>query len=180
MIERKVGKKAPHFKMNALLADKSFGQVTLKENMEKGKWTVLLFYPMDFTTVCPTEITAVSDRYDEFKELDTEVIGISTDSVYAHLAWVNTERFQNGVGKLNFALASDKNHRVCKQYGVLIEEEGIALHGLFIISPTGELRYQTVFDYNVGHDVDELLRVLNALQTGGLCPANWRPGGATL
>ena len=104
MIERMVGKKAPHFKMNALLADKSFGQVTLKENMEKGKWTVLLFYPMDFTTVCPTEITAVSDRYDEFKELDTEVIGISTDSVYAHLAWVNTERFRNGVGKLSFAL----------------------------------------------------------------------------
>ena len=180
MIERMVGKKAPHFEMNALLADKSFGQVSLKENMEREKWTVLLFYPMDFTIVCPTEITAVSDRYDEFKDLDTEVIGISTDSVYAHLAWVNTERFKNGVGKLNFALASDRNHRVCKQYGVLVEEEGVALRGLFIISPTGELRYQTVFDNNIGRDVDELLRVLQALQTGGLCPANWRPGGATL
>ena len=180
MIERMVGKKAPQFKMNALLADKSFGQVSLEENMEREKWTVLLFYPMDFTIVCPTEITAVSDRYDEFQELDTEVIGVSTDSVYTHLAWVNTERDKNGVGKLNFALASDSNHRVCKKYGVLIEEKGIALRGLFIISPTGELRYQTVFDNNIGRDVDELLRVLQALQTGGLCPANWRPGGATL
>ena len=180
MIERMVGKKAPCFEMNALLADKSFGQVSLKENVEREKWTVLLFYPMDFTMVCPTEITAVSDRYGEFQELNTEVIGISTDSIYAHLAWVNTERHKNGVGKLNFALASDSNHRVCKQYGVLIEEKGIALRGLFIISPTGELRYQTVFDNNIGRDVDELLRVLQALQTGGLCPANWRPGGATL
>lgn len=110
MIERMVGKKAPHFEMKALLADKSFGQVSLKENMEREKQTVLLFYPMDFTIVCPTEITSVSDRQDEFKELDAEVIGISTDSVYTRLAWVNTERFKNGVGKLKFALASDQNH----------------------------------------------------------------------
>ena len=127
-----------------------------------------------------TEITAMSDRYDEFEDLDAEVIGVSTDTIHTHLAWINTDRTQNGLGDLVYPLAADTNHQVSKDYGVLIEEEGIALRGLFIINPEGELQYQTVFHNNIGRDVDETLRVLQALQTGGLCPANWRPGQATL
>lgn len=180
MAERMVGKQAPDFTMEAVLPDKSFGKVSLEDIKAQDKWTVLFFYPMDFTFVCPTEITAMSDRYDEFEDLDAEVIGVSTDTIHTHLAWINTDRTQNGLGDLKYPLAADTNHQVSKEYGVLIEEEGIALRGLFIINPEGELKYQTVFDNNIGRDVDETLRVLQALQTGGLCPANWRPGQATL
>lgn len=180
MTERMVGKQAPRFTMEAVLADKSFGKVSLEENMKQDKWTVLFFYPMDFTFVCPTEITAMSDRYEEFEDLDTEIIGVSTDTIHTHLAWINTARQDNGLEDLKYPLAADTNHEVSRDYGVLIEEEGIALRGLFIINPEGETQYQTVFHNNIGRDVDESLRVLQALQTGGLCPANWRPGQKTL
>lgn len=180
MAERMVGKQAPRFTMEAVLADKSFGKVSLEENMNQDKWTVLFFYPMDFTFVCPTEITAMSDRFDEFEDLDAQIIGVSTDTIHTHLAWINTAREDNGLGELKYPLAADTNHSVSRDYGVLIEEEGIALRGLFIINPEGEMQYQTVFHNNIGRDVDETLRVLQALQTGGLCPANWRPGQKTL
>lgn len=180
MTERMVGKQAPRFTMDAVLADKSFGKVSLEENMKQDKWTVLFFYPMDFTFVCPTEITAMSDRFDEFEDLDTEIIAVSTDTIHTHLAWINTARENNGLGELKYPLAADTNHQISREYGVLIEEEGIALRGLFIVNPEGEMQYQTVFHNNIGRDVDETLRVLQALQTGGLCPANWRPGQKTL
>lgn len=180
MSERLVGKRAPFFEMDAVMPDKTFGKVSLEEIMKEGKWTILFFYPMDFTFVCPTEITAISDRYDEFQDLDAEVIGVSTDSIYSHLAWINTERTKNGIGQINYPLASDISHKVSREYGVLIEEKGVALRGLFIISPLGEIQYEVVHHNNVGRDVDEVLRVLQALQTGGLCPANWRPGQSTL
>lgn len=180
MAERMVGKQAPKFTMDAVMADKSFGKVSLEEIMKEDKWTVLFFYPMDFTFVCPTEITAMSDRYDEFQDLDAEVIGVSTDTIHTHLAWINTAREDNGLGDLKYPLAADPNHQVAREYGVLIEEEGVALRGLFIINPEGELQYQVVNHNNIGRDVDETLRVLQALQTGGLCPANWRPGQKTL
>lgn len=180
MAERLVAKQAPAFAMEAVLPDKSFGKVSLEEIQKQDKWTVLFFYPMDFTFVCPTEIIAMSDRYDEFEDLDAEVIGVSTDTIHTHLAWINTDREKNGLGQLKYPLAADTNHKVSSDYGVLLEDEGIALRGLFIISPEGELMYQTVFHNNIGRDVDETLRVLQALQTGGLCPANWRPGQATL
>lgn len=180
MVERMVGKQAPLFEMDAVMPNKEFEKVSLKEIMKAGKWTVLFFYPMDFTFVCPTEITALSDRYQEFADLDTEIIGVSTDTIHTHKAWINTSRKENGLGDLNYPLAADTNHVVTKDYGVLIEEQGIALRGLFIISPKGEIQYQTVFHNNVGRDVDEILRVLQALQTGGLCPANWKPGQSTL
>lgn len=180
MVERLVGKQAPRFEMQAVLPNKEFGKVSLEQNMNDGKWTVFFFYPMDFTFVCPTEIIAFSDRYDEFEDLDAEIIGASTDTIYTHLAWINTDRKQNGLGELRYALAADTNHTVSREYGVLIEEEGIALRGLFLISPEGELMYQVVHHNNVGREVDEVLRVLQALQNGGLCPANWRPGQATL
>lgn len=175
-----IGKQAPPFEMSAVLPNKTIGTVSLRQSLLEHKWTILLFYPMDFTNICPTEITALSDRFDEFLELQTNIIAVSTDSVYTHLAWINTDRMQNGVGELNFPLASDQNHRVSKAYQVLVEEEGVALRGLFIINPSGELMYTTIFHKNVGRDVDETLRVLQALQTGGLCPANWRPGQQTL
>jgi peroxiredoxin 2/4 len=180
MAERMVGKQAPRFTMEAVMPNKEFQTVSLKKNVKEGKWTVLFFYPNDFTFVCPTEITALSDRYEEFADLDAEIIGVSTDSVHTHLAWINTDRTQNGLGPLHFPLASDKNMKVSRDYGVLIEEEGIALRGLFIINPEGELMYSVVNDNNIGRDVDETLRVLQALQTGGLCPANWKPGQKTL
>ena len=150
--------------------------------MNEGKWTVLFFYPMDFTFVCPTEITVLSDRYDEFEELNAVVISVSTDSIYTHLAWINTERTKNGIGQLNYPLASDHNHVVSRKFGVLIEEEGVALRGLFIISPKdGEIQYQVIHHNNIGRDVDEVLRVLQALQNGRVMPAvNWRPGQSTL
>ncbi|MGV3464246.1 MAG: peroxiredoxin [Heyndrickxia sp.] len=180
MAERMVAKQAPRFEMEAVMPNKEFGKVSLEDNMKNDKWTVLFFYPMDFTFVCPTEITALSDSYDAFEDLDAEVIGVSTDTVHTHLAWIKTDRKDNGLGDLNYPLAADHNHKVSRDYGVLIEEEGVALRGLFIINPEGELMYQVVNHNNIGRSVDETLRVLQALQTGGLCPANWKPGQATL
>jgi len=142
----------------------------------RGKWLVLFFYPLDFTFVCPTEILAMNDRYEDFKDLGAEIVGVSTDSVYSHRAWINTPRDQNGLGGLRFPLASDITKRVSRAYGVLLEDEGIALRGLFIIDPEGKVRYQVVHELNVGRSVDETLRVLQALQTGELCGANWEPG----
>jgi len=180
MAERMVAKQAPRFEMEAVMPNKEFGKVSLEENMKNDKWTVLFFYPMDFTFVCPTEITALSDSYDEFEDLDAVVIGVSTDTIHTHLAWIKTDRKDNGLGDLNYPLAADHNHKVSRDYGVLIEEEGVALRGLFIINPEGELMYQVVNHNNIGRSVEETLRVLQALQTGGLCPANWKPGQATL
>lgn len=176
---RLVGKPAPDFSMEAVTGDgKEFIRVSLSDY--RGKWLVLFFYPLDFTFVCPTEITALSDSADIFRNLDTEILGVSTDSVYSHKAWINTPREQNGLGPLNFPLAADLTHKVARDYGVLIEEEGIALRGLFIINPEGVIKYQVVNDNNVGRSVDETLRVLQALQSGGLCAANWQPGDPNL
>lgn len=176
MFERLLGKKIPLFEMNAALANRSSSKVSLQQYLNEGKWVILIFYPMDFTPVCSSEITVISDHYDEFKDLNTKVLGISTDTVNCHLAWMKTERFDNGVGQIAFPLGADPNHRVCKLFGVLDEENGTAMRSTFIISPEGLLMYENVFAENIGRDVDELLRVLQALQMGGLCPANWKPG----
>ena len=169
-MERFVGRKAPKFKMTTALGDGSgFGETSLKDY--EGKWLVLFFYPLDFTFVCPTEITAFSQRMEDFKALDAEILGVSVDSEHSHKAWINSD-----LGKLNFPLASDMTKSVAKDYGVLIEEDGVALRGLFIINPEGEVKYSAVHDNNIGRNVDETLRVLKALQTGGLCPANWTEG----
>lgn len=179
MAERLVGKKAPYFEMETALGNgQEFGKVTL--NDYKGKWLVLFFYPLDFTFVCPTEIIAMSDAKELFDDLDAEILGVSTDSKHSHRAWINTPRDSNGLGQLNYPLAADYTKSVARDYGVLIEEEGIALRGLFIIDPEGELKYQVVNHLDVGRSVDETIRVLQALQSGGLCPANWKPGQKTL
>ncbi|MEX2415944.1 MAG: peroxiredoxin [Paenibacillaceae bacterium] len=176
---RLVAKEAPDFTMETAIGNGvDFGKVSLSDY--KGKWLVLFFYPLDFTFVCPTEITALSDSADVFDDLDCEILGVSTDSKFSHRAWINTARDANGLGKLNFPLAADLTHKVSRDYGVLIEEEGIALRGLFIIDPEGELKYQVVNHNDVGRSVDETLRVLQALQSGGLCPANWKPGQKNL
>lgn len=146
----------------------------------RGKWLVLLFYPLDFTFVCPTELTTFSDRLDDFQAIGAEIIGVSTDSVYSHRAWLQTPREKSGVEGLRYPLAADITKRVSRDYGVLIEDKGVALRGLFVIDPEGVLRYKVVHDLNVGRSADETLRVIQALQTGGLCQAEWRPGQETI
>lgn len=169
-MDRLVGKKAPDFNMVTALGDGSdFGKAALEDY--KGKWLVLFFYPLDFTFVCPTEITGYSKKYEEFKKLGAEVLGASVDSQFSHQAWINGD-----LGKVNFPIASDMTKSVAKDFGILLEDEGIALRGLFIIDPEGVVRYSVVHDLNVGRSVDETLRVLQALQAGGLCPVDWSPG----
>jgi peroxiredoxin 2/4 len=121
-------------------------------------------------------VTAFSDRIKEFADLNAEVLGVSLDTVFVHKAWIQTPRDKNGVGEIKYPLASDSTQQVARDYGVLIESEGLAARGLFIIDPNGMLQYQVVHALNIGRSVDEVLRVLEALQAGGLCPADWRPG----
>jgi peroxiredoxin (alkyl hydroperoxide reductase subunit C) len=179
MAEAKVGRPAPAFDMPST---KNIER--LNENVQlddyKGRWLVLLFYPLDFTFVCPTELTSFSDRYDDFEGIGAAVVGVSTDSVHSHRAWLRTPRDKGGVEGLRYPLASDITKSVARDYGVLIEEKGVALRGLFVIDPEGVLRYAVIHDLNVGRSADETLRVIQALQTGGLCQADWRPGQETL
>jgi peroxiredoxin 2/4 len=174
-----VGQPAPDFDMAS-----TKNLETLKENVKlsdyAGKWVVLLFYPLDFTFVCPTELTTFSDRYEDFEGIGAEIIGVSTDSVYSHRAWINTPRDKGGVSDLKYPLASDSTKQVARDYGVLIEDEGIALRGLFVIDPEGVLRYKVIHDLNIGRSAEETLRVIQALQTGGLCQAEWKPGQETI
>lgn len=167
---RLVGKQAPDFNMATVSGDGSeFGRISLEDY--KGKWLVLFFYPLDFTFVCPTEITGYSKANSEFKAAGAEIVGVSIDSEFSHKAWINGD-----LGPLKFPLASDITKKVSSDFGVLIEEEGIALRGLFIIDPQSVVRYAVVHDLNVGRSVGETLRVLKALQTGGLCPLDWSEG----
>lgn len=172
----KVGEPAPDFMMPSTKNLETLDE-TVSLNDYSGKWLIFFFYPLDFTFVCPTEILALSDHYDEFVQLDADILGVSTDSVYAHRAWMKIPRGeQHGIASIRFPLASDKTQQVSRDYDVLVEEEGIALRGLFIIDPQGILQYAVVHNMNIGRSVTETLRVLEALQSGGLCPAEWRPG----
>jgi peroxiredoxin (alkyl hydroperoxide reductase subunit C) len=174
-----IGQPAPDFNMGSTKnVEKLNDNVKLSDY--RGKWVVLLFYPLDFTFVCPTELTTFSDRYDDFEGINAEVIGVSTDSVYSHRAWLQTARDKGGVEGLRYPLASDITGSTARDYGVLIEDKGIALRGLFVIDPEGILRYKVVHDLNIGRSAEETLRVIQALQTGGLCQAEWRPGQKTL
>ena len=175
----KVGEPAPYFEMLSTKNMEMLDEVVTLEDY-KGKWLILFFYPYDFTFVCPTEILALSERYEEFQELNTDILGVSTDSVFSHRAWLMTPQEANGIQGTQYPLASDNTHVVADAYGVLVEEEGAALRGLFIIDPEGILQYSVVHNMNVGRSVDETLRVLQALQTGSLCPVDWKPGEETL
>jgi peroxiredoxin (alkyl hydroperoxide reductase subunit C) len=174
-----VGKPAPDFDMASTKNLEKLDQ-NVKLSDYKGKWLVLLFYPLDFTFVCPTELTTFSDRYEDFQGIGADIIGVSTDSVHSHRAWLKTPKEKNGVEGLRYPLAADITKEVSRKYGVLIEDKGIALRGLFVIDPEGVLRYKVIHDLNVGRSAEETLRVIQALQTGGLCAAEWRPGQATL
>ncbi|GFO46267.1 thioredoxin-dependent peroxide reductase, mitochondrial [Plakobranchus ocellatus] len=172
---------APDFKAQAVV-DGQFKELQLSDF--KGKYLVLFFYPLDFTFVCPTEIIAFSDNVDKFKAINAEVVGVSTDSHFSHLAWINTPRKQGGLGDLKYPLLADFNKTISQDYGVLLKEEGVALRGLFIIDPKGIVRQITINDLPVGRSVDEVLRLIKAFQFvekhGEVCPANWQPDSATI
>ena len=178
----RVGQQAPDFTATAVF-DQEFQQINLSQY--RGKYVVLFFYPLDFTFVCPTEITAFSDRYEEFSSKDTEVLGVSVDSEYSHLAWLQTDREAGGLGDIAYPLVSDLNKTIARDYNVLDEEAGVAVRGLFIIDPDGVIMHATVNNLPVGRNVDETLRVLQAFQyirshPDEVCPADWTPGDPTM
>jgi len=177
----KIGHPAPNFEAEAVVGQ-DFKKVKLADY--KGKYLVLFFYPLDFTFVCPTEILAFSAAAEEFKKINTELLAVSVDSTFSHLAWLNTPRKEGGLGSLNIPLLSDLTKKISRDYGVLIEEAGVALRGLFIINENGILRQITVNDLPVGRSVEETLRLVKAFQYtdvhGEVCPANWQPGQATM
>nr|XP_056700321.1 peroxiredoxin-1 [Euleptes europaea] len=177
-----IGKPAPGFQATAVMPDGEFKDIKLSDY--KGKYVVLFFYPLDFTFVCPTEIIAFSDRSEEFRKINCEVIGASVDSHFCHLAWINTPKKQGGLGNMRIPLLSDKKCDIAKAYGILKEDEGISYRGLFIIDDKGTLRQITINDLPVGRSVDETLRLVQAFQFtdkhGEVCPAGWQPGSDTI
>ncbi|XP_071953917.1 peroxiredoxin-1-like [Antedon mediterranea] len=176
-----ITKPAPNFSGTAVV-NGDFSEINLSKY--KGKYLVFFFYPLDFTFVCPTELIAFSDRVNEFKDINCEVIACSCDSHFSHLAWVNTPRKEGGLGKMKIPLLADKNCKIAKDYGVYIEDDGVSFRGLFIIDDKGILRQITINDLPVGRSVDETLRLVKAFQYtdehGEVCPANWRPGDDTI
>ena len=172
---------APKFSAKAVL-DGEFKDISLSDY--RGQYVVLFFYPLDFTFVCPTEILAFNDSVDAFAERGAQVLGCSIDSHFVHLAWTNTPREDGGIEGVRFPLIADTNKSIAKNYGVLLKKAGIALRGLFIIDREGIVRHITINDLGLGRSVDEALRVLDALkfteEHGEVCPANWRPGSATI
>lgn len=143
----------------------------------KGKWVCLFFYPLDFTFVCPTEIVAFNDALGEFEDRDTVLLTASTDSVYSHKGWCDSHE---DLGKLKYPMIGDVNHELSNAFDVLDESKGITFRGVYLIDPQGVLRWLAVHDLGVGRNVDEVLRVLDALQTDKLCPCNWKKGEETL
>ncbi|XP_074643838.1 peroxiredoxin-1-like isoform X2 [Tubulanus polymorphus] len=182
MSEARVQKPAPVFEATAVSENGEF--VTVKLSDYKGKYLVLFFYPLDFTFVCPTEITAFSDRVEEFRSINCEVLACSVDSEFSHLTWINTPRKKGGLGTMKMPVLSDLTKDISRRYGVLLEEQGVALRGLFIIDDKGILRQMTVNDLPVGRSVDETLRLVQAFQFtdkhGEVCPAGWKPGADTI
>lgn len=173
---------APQFEETALMPNGTFKKISLAAY--KGKWVILFFYPLDFTFVCPTEICQFSDHAKEFSDLNCEVIACSMDSEYSHLAWTQRDRKHGGLGKMEIPILSDKTKSIIRSYGVLKEDEGVAYRGVFIIDPKQNLRQFTVNDNPVGRNVEEVKRLVEAFQFvekhGEVCPANWKPGSATM
>ncbi|KAJ1978405.1 peroxiredoxin [Dimargaris cristalligena] len=177
----KVQQKAPAFTGTAVV-DGDFQTVSLDDY--KGKYLVLFFYPLDFTFVCPTEIIAFSERAADFKAIGCELVAASVDSHFSHLAWINQSRKEGGLGGINFPVLSDITKQISRDYGVLLENDGVALRGLFIIDPEQNVRAVTINDLPIGRSVDETLRVVKAIQFnekyGEVCPANWQEGSSTI
>lgn len=177
----RVQQPAPNFKGIAVV-NQDFKEIQLSDY--RGKYLVLFFYPLDFTFVCPTEIIAFSERISEFNAINADIVGVSTDSHFSHLAWINTPRKEGGLGGINYPLLSDFNKIIAEDYDVLILKDGVALRGLFIIDAEGVLRQITINDLPVGRCVDEVLRLIKAFQFsdthGEVCPANWTPESPTI
>jgi len=172
-----VTKEAPDFTAQAVLPDNSFGEIKLSSF--KGKYVALFFYPLDFTFVCPSEIIAFDSALCEFKERNTEVIGVSVDSHFTHLAWKNTPREKGGIGNVQFPMVADITKDIARSYGILFNN-ALALRGFFLIDREGIVRHALVNDLPLGRNVNEAIRILDALQFteehGEVCPANWNKG----
>lgn len=176
----KIGQPAPEFEVQAYDRTKDGTDAqftTVKLSDHKGKWVCLFFYPLDFTFVCPTELVAFNKALGEFEDRDTVLLTASTDSVYSHKGWCDAHEDLAG---MKYLMLADTSHQLSSDFGVLLEEKGIAYRGIFLIDPNGVLRWLAIHDLGVGRNVDEVLRVLDALQTDKLCPCNWKKGDETL
>ncbi len=175
-----VGKKAPDFTATAVLGNNEIKDITFSD-VTKGKYAVVFFYPLDFTFVCPSELIAFDHRLDEFKKRNVEVLGVSIDSQFSHLAWKNTPVAKGGIGPVGYTLVADIKHEICRAYDVEAEG-GVALRGSFLIDRDGVVQHQVVNNLPLGRDIDEMLRVVDALQFteehGEVCPAGWNKGKA--
>ncbi len=173
-----VGKQAPDFTAPTVMADGSIGELSMSDY--KGKYVVLFFYPLDFTFVCPTELIAFSHRIEEFEKRDVQVIGCSIDSQFTHLAWRNTPVKDGGIGPVKYPLVADVKHEICRAYDVELDPAGVALRGSFLIDKEGVVRHQVVNDLPLGRNIDEMLRMVDAVQFhekyGEVCPAGWSQG----
>jgi peroxiredoxin (alkyl hydroperoxide reductase subunit C) len=174
-----VGKEAPNFTAAAVMPA---GEINDRFSLAdyKGKYVVLFFYPLDFTFVCPTELIAFSKRIKEFEEREVQVIGCSVDSQFTHVAWRNTAVEDGGIGEVTYPLVADVKHEICRAYDVEFDEAGVAFRGSFLIDEKGIVRHQVVNDLPLGRNVDEMLRMVDALQFteryGEVCPAGWEKG----
>jgi peroxiredoxin (alkyl hydroperoxide reductase subunit C) len=176
-----VGKAAPDFTAAAVMGNNSIEENFNLKNHIKGKYAVIFFYPLDFTFVCPSELIAFDHRLEEFKKLNVEVIGVSIDSHFSHLAWKNTAVNNGGIGQVKYPLVADIKHEICKAYDVEADA-GVAFRGSFLIDKSGVVRHQVVNDLPLGRNIDEMLRMVDALQFteqhGEVCPAGWNKGKA--
>lgn len=183
VLQISVGAEVPNFTLDVYdPADRAFGKISLNELRKEAKWTILVFYPADFTFVCPTELADLAEKHAALKKAGAEVISVSTDTTYAHLAWRDSEKL---LAKVNYLMGADPTGRVSRLFGVYDEETGLALRGTFIINPQGRLVMSEVNFYNVGRDADELLRKLEAnvylsMHPHEACPAKWKHGAKTL
>ncbi|HEX5336953.1 MAG TPA: peroxiredoxin C [Gallionella sp.] len=177
-----VGKAAPDFTAVAVMGNNEINESFNLKKFTAGKAAVLFFYPLDFTFVCPSEIIAFDHRLEEFKKRNVEVIGVSIDSHFTHLAWKNTPVNNGGIGQVRYPLVADIKHEICKAYDVEFDAAGVAFRGSFLIDRAGTVRHQVVNDLPLGRNIDEMLRMVDALQFheehGEVCPAGWNKGKA--
>jgi peroxiredoxin (alkyl hydroperoxide reductase subunit C) len=175
-----VGDKFPEFELDAVVStekNKEFTKISTADHRKQGKWAVFFFWPKDFTFVCPTEIKGFNDKFADFRDNDALLYGASTDTAFVHLAW---RKDNENLKDLKFPMLADHGKHLCRALGILTGSEEVALRATFIVDPQGTIQWVNVNNLDVGRNIDETLRVLEALQTGELCPCNWKEGDATL
>jgi len=175
-----IGRKFPELALNAVVStekNKEFAKISTVEHRNKGKWAVFFFWPKDFTFVCPTEIKGFNDKFADFRDNDALLYGVSTDTEFVHLAW---RKDNENLKDLKFPMLADHSKRLTRALGILADDEEVALRATFIVDPQGTIQWVCVNNLDVGRNIDETLRVLEALQTGELCPCNWKEGEKTL